>query len=63
MREVKRGRFVLGNFYGVPLGRMATVAPMVPTPYLAEERPTKKLPTQNIRYMIKIKPTASQPDY
>ena len=47
-REDKRGRVGWENVDGVPLGRMATVAPMDPTPSLAEERTTKKRPTQRI---------------
>ena len=48
-----------GKIDGVPLGRMATAAPMAPTPYLAEERPTKKRPTQRIRRGIAEAATVS----
>ena len=39
-RKDKRGRIGRENVDGIPLGRMATVAPMDPTKSLAEERPT-----------------------
>ena len=43
MREDKRGRIGREDVDSVPLCRAATAARMAPTPFLAEERPTKKL--------------------
>ena len=48
MWEYTRGCIGQDNVDGVPLGRMATADPMAPTPYLAEERTTKKHPAQRI---------------
>ena len=47
-REDKRENIGRENIYGVPIVRTATEAPMALTPYLAEERPTKKRPVQRI---------------
>ena len=44
----KCGRIGRENVDGVPLGSMATAASMDLTPYLTEERPTKKRPAQHI---------------
>ena len=52
MREYKRGRTGLENVDGILLGRTAMASPMVPTPYIVEERPKKKLHAQNIKREI-----------
>ena len=52
MRKYMRWRIKRENIDSVPLGRTAKVAPMAPTPYLAEERPTNKCSSQHIERKI-----------
>ena len=57
--EDKRGRIGRGGIDVVPLVRTATVSLMDPTPFLAEEELTKKLPIQSIGRKIEEAATMS----